>query len=99
MPPGMGRRWVQSQAALVLAALPLVGTSLFVLSHMKPGRGLALAAPRPDVQSLIKSAILFTTGDPSYGPTGVTIPRLFSLLLVAAVMLLVNLAHCGICQT
>jgi len=87
MPPGMGRRWVQSQAALVLAALPLAGTSLFMLTHMKPGRGLAWL-PKPDVQSLIKSAILFTTGDPSYGPTGVTIPRLFSLLLIAAVTLL-----------
>ena len=51
------------------------------------GRGLAWL-PRPDVQSLIKSAILFTTGDPSYGRTGMTIPRLFSLLLIAAVTLL-----------
>jgi uncharacterized membrane protein len=82
--PRLRRQWIRAQAALVVAALPLAGTSVFMLAHIKPGRGLAWLA-RPDVQSLIKSAILFTTGDPSYGPTGVTIPRLFSLLLLVAI--------------
>ena len=31
------------------------------------GAGSRVGLPKPDVQSLIKSAILFTTGDPSYG--------------------------------
>ena len=40
---------------------------------------------RPDLQALVKSVILFNTGDPSYGPTGFTPARLLSLLAIMGI--------------
>lgn len=81
------RSWVVSQAVVCVAALPLVFTSLYGLTHMTPGRGFAWL-PKPDVKALIKSAILFSTGDPSYGPTGITLARGISLALIVGICVL-----------
>ncbi|MEO8285675.1 MAG: glycosyltransferase family 39 protein [Chloroflexota bacterium] len=80
-------RWILSQVITFLGALPLIATSLYGITHMQQGRGIAWLS-RPDLQVMIKSAILFTTGDPSYGPTGVTIQRGLSLATIAAIGLL-----------
>jgi 4-amino-4-deoxy-L-arabinose transferase-like glycosyltransferase len=77
------RAWLISQMALVLLALP---TSLSVafalsLSHGRAGYGLTWLS-RPGPQTLIKTAILFTTGDPSYGSSSVTPARVCSLAIV-----------------
>jgi hypothetical protein len=39
----------------------------------------------PDLQTLVKSVILFNTGDPSYGPTGFTPGRFLSLLAIVGI--------------
>lgn len=80
----MLRRWLTSQIALGVVVLPI---SLAVLSHVGPEGGQGWLS-RPGLQTLVKSTILFSTGDPSYGPTGVTVARILSLLAILGVCVL-----------
>jgi 4-amino-4-deoxy-L-arabinose transferase-like glycosyltransferase len=77
--------WLASQAARALALLPSAFSVAFArsLSHGRAGYGLTWIA-RPGLLALVKSAILFLTGDPSYGPTGLTVARALSLALICA---------------
>jgi uncharacterized membrane protein len=82
-------KWLVSQIALGLALLP-TGLFLFLVltdPQVEPGRGQTWI-PTPGLQALIKSVILFTTGDPSYGGTGVTPARIFGLIAIAGITLL-----------
>ena len=76
-------RWFISQSVVGIVVLPAVVTALMQSASHKIGW-----IPRPGVQSLVKSAILYGTGDPSYGPTGVTLPRILSLMTILAVCVL-----------
>lgn len=71
-------RWLISQAVLGILALP----ALLYMFTKAPGSQGQSWLPRPGLQSLVKSAILFSTGDPSYGPIGVTPARIFSLMTI-----------------
>ncbi|HEU5011847.1 MAG TPA: hypothetical protein VFT66_04820, partial [Roseiflexaceae bacterium] len=75
--------WLRSQIVLALAVVPTLLSVAFALtwSHGRSGYGLTWI-PRPGLQALIKTAILFITGDPSYGPTGITLMRGLSLLVI-----------------
>ncbi len=84
---GFLRRWVISQA-VIATCLPITLLSvLSVVTVAEQGRGLTWL-PRPGIEAVIKSAILFTTGDPSYGPTGVTWARAVSLAVIVGLGLL-----------
>lgn len=73
-------RWLLSQVALAILLLPL-GVSLV---DAAPGTGQRWLA-QPGVLSLVKSVILFGTGDPSYGAAGFTASRLLSLATIGAI--------------
>lgn len=74
--------WLLSATLLGLALLPL---QFSVLSHADAAEGGQRWLMRPDAQTLVKSVILFSTGDPSYGPGGFTVARLLSLAVVVAI--------------
>jgi len=76
-------RWFVSQVVLgilVLAAL------LSALTEVPGERHTWL--PRPGLQSLVKTAIFFSTGDPSYGPIGLTPARILSLIAIVGICML-----------
>lgn len=70
-------RWIVSQVVLVLLVLPVVLSALIMASS-----GKIDWLTRPGLQSLVRSAIFFGTGDPSYGSTGVTPARALSLATI-----------------
>lgn len=84
---GMLRRWLISQVVVLSIALVAVVPVLLTIVNPVPGRGLTWI-DRPNFLSLVKTAILFTTGDPSYGPTGITLTRLVGLGIAVALGLL-----------
>jgi 4-amino-4-deoxy-L-arabinose transferase-like glycosyltransferase len=77
-------KWLISQAVIGIILLPTTLATFFVFSYTKPGRNQSWL-PRADLQALIKSTILFSTGDPSYGPIGLTLPRLLSLTAIIGI--------------
>jgi mannosyltransferase len=79
--------WSVSQAVLIILTLPCLRYVLFQSSPAGVWEGQSWI-PRPGLQSLVKSAILFSTGDPSYGPTGVTPARVLSLVTIAGIAVL-----------
>jgi len=81
LPRSMLRKWLISQVALGILLIPI---SLSVLSHVGPEGGQGWLA-RPGLRALIKSTILFSTGDPSYGPIGVTPARIFGLIAILGI--------------
>lgn len=68
-------RWLASQAVLGIIILPVASPALL---HVAPGAGQFWLG-HPGLASLVKTAIFFTSGDPSYGPIGVTGARVLSL--------------------
>jgi|GEM_PF-3314036 len=74
-------RWLGGIAALCVVLLP---TLFSVLAHLSPRSGQEWLAP-PGWRSFVKSGILFSTGDPSYGPTGLTAARVLSLIVFAGI--------------
>ncbi len=73
-------QWVVAQAVLAVLVIP----ALLAALTEAPVDKRHLWLERPGLQALIKSAILFGTGDPSYGPTGVTPARIISLAVIVA---------------
>lgn len=76
-------RWIISQGVLGLLVLPIALTALLMASSNKIGW-----LTRPGLESVIRSIILFGTGDPSYGPSSVTPARILSLMTIASLALL-----------
>jgi hypothetical protein len=74
--------WLMGHALFALALLPL---SFSVLSHADAVEGGQRWLRSPDAQAIVKSVILFSTGDPSYGPGGFSVARLLSLALAVAI--------------
>lgn len=77
-------RWLIGQVVLGILVLPTSLYVFFKLLNVEPGGGQTWLS-RPDLQALVKSAILFSTGDPSYGPIGVTPARVFSLVTILGI--------------
>lgn len=76
-------RWILSQVVLAALCVPVL---LMMLSKTQSTGQSWLT--KPGLGAIAKGLILYTTGDPSYGPTGLTLARVASLALVAAVALL-----------
>lgn len=81
--PPMLVRWCISQTVL---GIVVVAAWLSALSEASGPKTLWI--PRPGLQALVKSVILFSSGDPSYGPIGVTPARVFSLMTVVSIGIL-----------
>jgi 4-amino-4-deoxy-L-arabinose transferase-like glycosyltransferase len=73
-------RWFVSQALVGIMILPAL---LAAYNYMPETTNEWWT--RPGLQALVKSAILFNTGDPSYGPIGPTPARFLSLLAIMGV--------------
>lgn len=76
-------RWLVSQIVLGIVALPALLGALTAVPTTKDNWWT-----RPGLQALVKSAILFSTGDPSYGPMGVTSARILSLMTIVGLCVL-----------
>ncbi|KPL17743.1 MAG: hypothetical protein AMJ93_14665, partial [Anaerolineae bacterium SM23_84] len=77
-------RWLVSQVVLGFTVLPVL---LAALSEAPAAKRHSYMT-RPGLQSLVKSAILFSTGDPSYGPTDITAARAVSLVAIVSLCIL-----------
>jgi 4-amino-4-deoxy-L-arabinose transferase-like glycosyltransferase len=75
-------RWLTAQLVLALLILPAAISALISASASPGWMG------RPGLAALVKTAILFGTGDPSYGPTGITPARVLALLVLTATLAL-----------
>ena len=76
----MLNRWFVSQVGLGIVVLATLLSALSAVSDVK-----LEWLTRPGLQELVKSAILFSTGDPSYGPIGVTPARILSLMTIVGI--------------
>ncbi len=72
------RRWMGGGVLLAVAALPLALTIPLQTAHNDHSW-----LQRPGPAAMVKSAILFATGDPSYGSISFTPARLLSVLAIA----------------
>jgi 4-amino-4-deoxy-L-arabinose transferase-like glycosyltransferase len=79
--------WVKLQAVLGLLALPLAWMALQRVPNAPEGSGQSWLEGA-SVAVAIKSLIFYGTGDPSYGPTGLTLPRLASLAVIGGLLAL-----------
>lgn len=78
--------WIKLQFVMGLVALPLVWMAIQRVPQERgstSGQGWLAA---PSVSGLVKALILWATGDPSYGPTGLTVARVASLAVVVALL-------------
>jgi len=80
-------RWGRLQTLIALLGLPLILLALPKIPVSAPGTGQAWLA-KPSLQGLVRTMILWGTGDPSYGPSGFTLVRLFSLVVIASLLAL-----------
>lgn len=76
-------RWIISQAVLALLVLPVVLSAFLMASDSRIGW-----LTRPELESVVRSIILFSTGDPSYGSSSVTPARVLSLMAIASLAVL-----------
>ncbi len=77
--------WIKLQALMGLVALPLLWMALQRLPSAGDGTGQDWL-PRPSAAGIVKSLIMWATGDPSFGPATFTLARLASLLVVVALL-------------
>jgi 4-amino-4-deoxy-L-arabinose transferase-like glycosyltransferase len=80
--------WVKLQAVMGLVSLPLIWMALQRVPQdpgSTSGQGWLAA---PNASGMAKALILWATGDPSFGPAGVTPLRLASLVVVVALLAL-----------
>lgn len=78
LPRSTLHKWLASQFFVIILVLPAVLSILMAASG-----SISRWQTRPGLQELAKSAILFSTGDPSYGPTGITTARILSVIAIA----------------
>ncbi|HEX5414473.1 MAG TPA: oligosaccharide flippase family protein [Chloroflexota bacterium] len=81
------RAWIASQTALAIAVLSTALSAFLAVAVVESGLGISWLI-RPGVLALVKTVILFTTGDPSSGPSAVTPARALSLGLAGGLALL-----------
>jgi 4-amino-4-deoxy-L-arabinose transferase-like glycosyltransferase len=77
--------WFRLQALMGLVLLPLIWMAVQRMPASEPGRGQDWLPP-PSVTGVVKSLILWGTGDPSYGGAAFTLARLFALALLAGLL-------------
>lgn len=78
--------WVKLQAVLGLVALPLIWMAVQRVPQQagaSTGQGWLEG---PSAAGMVKALILWATGDPSYGPTGVTAARVASLAVIVTLL-------------
>ncbi|RME45237.1 MAG: hypothetical protein D6791_11245 [Chloroflexi bacterium] len=79
--------WLASQAVVGLGLLPLLSRLITITATSSEVAGQGWLG-RPGPATVMRSVILFTTGDPSSGPAGVTLLRLASVVTVALIVIL-----------
>jgi mannosyltransferase len=75
-------QWFRPQVLLGVLALPLIWLALPMVSNTFSQSWL----PIPSLEGIVRTMILWATGDPSYGPAGFTYARLASLILIAGLL-------------
>jgi mannosyltransferase len=75
-------RWFVVQFAIAISAVPLIWLALPRTSSSTGQSWLA----KPTLAGMIRTTILWGTGDPSYGPSSFTFARLASLLVIVGVV-------------
>ena len=80
--------WIRLQAVMGLVALPLLWMAVQRVPQSTGSTSGQGWLERPNPAGMVKALILWATGDPSYGPAGLTLARAASLLLIVALLAL-----------